>query len=579
MPTQARSLGSSSSSSKALNREVCDNNNTRTATTDCSAPVLTEGGTYSPSPCSPTCSTSTTSRGRPTTSTTLGGAETASTAPGAAAPGRLASAPTRRSRTRARRRRRCFQDPCPYNNAFFSPFTPASASQVFYGQAWTADDIVAHELTHGVTNFESALVYQNESGAMNESLSDVFGESVDLVNGAGTDTAATAGRSARTAPLGCGVLRDMEAPPAFNDPDKMTSRSGVLTGRQRSRPQQQRRQQQGDVPAHRRADVQHLHGQPDRAREGDPRSTTRRRPTSSPREPTTARSATRCGRRARTSPARTGSSPPTAPRSTTRSWRPRWTPRRATPDTQYRQRPGNNDDPTPTWTFSVSGRSCQGFTTPNPGSQAWPAPRTSARSTRERRAGLRARGRAAATRRASDLADGNYTFRVRGSIGIEHGPDAGDAGLHRLDGRHGAGLEVRQPGPGVRGREPDLHDHRPQQRPRHGREREVVDVLPAGTTYQSSSIPCTDSPRERSPAGSATSPTTSRRRSRSRSRSHAISSTINGSPTTITNQATADSDRNDRDSSNDSKSESTLVKAKADLAIVSFGADRTRRSR
>ena len=42
-----------------------------------------------------------------------------------------------------------------------------------------------------MTKFESALVYQNESGAMNESLSDVFGESIDLVNGAGTDTAAT----------------------------------------------------------------------------------------------------------------------------------------------------------------------------------------------------------------------------------------------------------------------------------------------------------------------------------------------------------------------------------------------------
>ena len=46
----------------------------------------------------------------------------------------------------------------------------------------------------------------------------------------------------------------------------------------------------------------------------------------------------------------------------------------------------------------------------------------------------------------------------------------------------------------------------------------------------------------------------------------------NGSPLTITNQATADSDRNDRDPSNDSKSQSTLVKAKADLAINSFNA-------
>ena len=56
---------------------------------------------------------------------------------------------------------------------------------MFIGQGVGSDDIMGHELTHGVTNFESGLVYQNESGAMNESLSDVFGESVDLVNGAG----------------------------------------------------------------------------------------------------------------------------------------------------------------------------------------------------------------------------------------------------------------------------------------------------------------------------------------------------------------------------------------------------------
>ena len=36
---------------------------------------------------------------------------------------------------------------------------------MFYGQALDgSDDIIGHELTHGVTKFESALVYQNESG-------------------------------------------------------------------------------------------------------------------------------------------------------------------------------------------------------------------------------------------------------------------------------------------------------------------------------------------------------------------------------------------------------------------------------
>ncbi len=36
-------------------------------------------------------------------------------------------------------------------------------------------DIIGHELTHGVTQYESNLAYHNQSGALNESLSDVFG--------------------------------------------------------------------------------------------------------------------------------------------------------------------------------------------------------------------------------------------------------------------------------------------------------------------------------------------------------------------------------------------------------------------
>ena len=42
--------------------------------------------------------------------------------------------------------------------------------------SFTSDiDIIGHELTHGVTQYESNLEYHNQSGALNESLSDVFG--------------------------------------------------------------------------------------------------------------------------------------------------------------------------------------------------------------------------------------------------------------------------------------------------------------------------------------------------------------------------------------------------------------------
>jgi len=47
------------------------------------------------------------------------------------------------------------------------------------GDPLTSLDIVSHELTHGVTGTSSGLVYRNESGALNESFSDIFGVAVE----------------------------------------------------------------------------------------------------------------------------------------------------------------------------------------------------------------------------------------------------------------------------------------------------------------------------------------------------------------------------------------------------------------
>ena len=44
----------------------------------------------------------------------------------------------------------------------------------------TGIDVTGHELTHGVTQYTSALNYINESGAMNESMSDIMGKSVQF---------------------------------------------------------------------------------------------------------------------------------------------------------------------------------------------------------------------------------------------------------------------------------------------------------------------------------------------------------------------------------------------------------------
>jgi Zn-dependent metalloprotease len=43
----------------------------------------------------------------------------------------------------------------------------------------TTMDIVGHEITHGLTNFTANLIYSEESGALNESFSDIFGTAIE----------------------------------------------------------------------------------------------------------------------------------------------------------------------------------------------------------------------------------------------------------------------------------------------------------------------------------------------------------------------------------------------------------------
>jgi len=65
--------------------------------------------------------------------------------------------------------------------------------QTAFCQGTVTDDLVAHEMTHGVTQFSANLLYQNQSGQLNESFSDVFGELVDLFNGDVADVGAPGG--------------------------------------------------------------------------------------------------------------------------------------------------------------------------------------------------------------------------------------------------------------------------------------------------------------------------------------------------------------------------------------------------
>ena len=106
--------------------------------------------------------------------------------------------------------------PCPYDNAFWN------GQQVTFGQGFArADDVVAHELTHGVTEHTANLFFWYQSGAINESMSDVFGEFVDQTDGLGDDTAGVKWQVGED--LIGPSLRSMSNPGAFGDPDRMTS--------------------------------------------------------------------------------------------------------------------------------------------------------------------------------------------------------------------------------------------------------------------------------------------------------------------------------------------------------------------
>jgi bacillolysin len=77
------------------------------------------------------------------------------------------------------------------NNAFWSGSTPmmvfGDGDGVRFGPL-TALDIASHELTHAMTEYSAGLIYANESGAMNEAMSDVFAAVVQAyVDGAGPD--------------------------------------------------------------------------------------------------------------------------------------------------------------------------------------------------------------------------------------------------------------------------------------------------------------------------------------------------------------------------------------------------------
>jgi len=110
-----------------------------------------------------------------------------------------------------------------YDNAFWNgqQMVFGDGDGTLFNRFTVSLDVIGHELTHGVTEHEAGLSYSGQSGALNESISDVFGSLVKQY--ANKQTAAQSdwliGAGLLTAGVKGVALRSMKAPgTAYDDP-------------------------------------------------------------------------------------------------------------------------------------------------------------------------------------------------------------------------------------------------------------------------------------------------------------------------------------------------------------------------
>jgi len=110
-----------------------------------------------------------------------------------------------------------------YNNAFWNgkQMVFGDGDNIIFRDFTRSLDVVGHELAHGVTEFSAGLEYHNQSGALNESFSDVFGSLVKQY--AAKQTASQADWLIGSEILAPGIngvaLRSMKNPgSAYDDP-------------------------------------------------------------------------------------------------------------------------------------------------------------------------------------------------------------------------------------------------------------------------------------------------------------------------------------------------------------------------
>jgi Zn-dependent metalloprotease len=74
-----------------------------------------------------------------------------------------------------------------FDRGYDCPNASWNGTFISFCPGFTTDDVTSHEWSHAYTQYTSNLIYQWQPGALNESYSDIFGETVDLLNGRMTD--------------------------------------------------------------------------------------------------------------------------------------------------------------------------------------------------------------------------------------------------------------------------------------------------------------------------------------------------------------------------------------------------------
>jgi vibriolysin len=86
-------------------------------------------------------------------------------------------------------------------------------------------DVVGHEITHAVTERSSGLTYANESGALNEAMSDIFGAAIEAYrDGAVSANTWKVGEECWTPATPGDSLRQMDDPAVYGDYDYWPTR-------------------------------------------------------------------------------------------------------------------------------------------------------------------------------------------------------------------------------------------------------------------------------------------------------------------------------------------------------------------